>query len=46
MTVVVYVGVFPSVAQVALPAEEADEPSLVDEAVAARRQVVVLVNFG
>ena len=46
LAVVVHVGVFPAVAEVALPAEEAYQPPLPDEAVAARGQVVVLVDFG
>ena len=46
LAVVVDVGVFPSVAEVALPGEEAYQPPLPDEAIAAGRQVVVLVDFG
>ena len=46
LAVVVYVGVFPAVAEVALPGEEADEAAFPDEAVAAGGQVVVLVDFG
>ena len=46
LAVVVHVGVFPAVAEVALPAEEAYQPPLPDEAVAAWGQVVVLMDFG
>ena len=46
LAVVVDVGVFPAVAEVAFPGEEADEASVVEEAVGARGQVVVLVDFG
>ena len=46
LAVVVDVGVFPAVAEVAFPGEEADEASVVEEAVGARGQVVVLVNLG
>ena len=46
LTVVVHVGVLPSVAQVALPGEEAHQASFVDEAIAFWGMVVVFVYLG
>ena len=46
LAVVVDIGVFPSVAEIAFPGEEADEPSFVEEPVGAWREVVVFMDFG
>ena len=44
--VAVHFGIFPAVAEVTFPGEEADEATFPDEAVALWGEVVVLVDFG